>query len=300
MVLIRFRTARSKFYKIELDPSTTISKVKESLSKEIGNGVDPEKIKLLFKAKMLKNDQTIESLHLDPKDFILIHAIVPKPQINYGPDVYRIDSQEAFQIMQELRMNDSTIPQNAQARPTNQNGDPIIQIFRRALEIEPRALENIISMFEITQPDIRQHLDVFMNEYGLNSASFNLESIRNRTAQPVSRQRFGLLLAQTCTELGIDPTEYMNFPFHGQQQPPQPPVNLGGAAAPGYPQQPPQFQQQPPQNPINQILAQFTPEEREAIQRLQQLGNFPIELVVQMYVAADKNENMAANLLLGN
>lgn len=304
MVLIRFHTCQSKLYKVELEPTTTISKVKESLSKEICNGVEPSKIKLLFKAKILKDDQTIESLHLNEKDFILIHAVLPKPHISYGQDIYPINSMEAFQIIQGLRVKDLPVPRPIPAQQpsgmNNQNGDPTIRIFRRALETEPRALENIISMFETAQPNIRSHIDLFLSDIGLNPSSFDIEGIRNRTAQPLDGRRFGMLLAHTCIELGINPAQFMNFPGSGA-----PPPRMGNISGLGSnPQQPlpPQAQlppQQPP-NQINQILSQFTPEEREAIQRLQQLGNFPLEYVVQIYIAADKNENMAANLLFGN
>jgi UV excision repair protein RAD23 len=45
------------------------------------------------------------------------------------------------------------------------------------------------------------------------------------------------------------------------------------------------------------IMAQFSEEERAAIQRLQELGNFPPIQVVQIYLACDKNEEIAANML---
>jgi hypothetical protein len=45
-------------------------------------------------------------------------------------------------------------------------------------------------------------------------------------------------------------------------------------------------------------LDSFTPEERAAVQRLQELGNFHLSDVVQYYMASDKNEEHAANLLL--
>jgi hypothetical protein len=45
-------------------------------------------------------------------------------------------------------------------------------------------------------------------------------------------------------------------------------------------------------------MASFSEEERQAIQRLQELGNFDASEVVQYYLAAEKNEEAAANLLL--
>jgi hypothetical protein len=44
-------------------------------------------------------------------------------------------------------------------------------------------------------------------------------------------------------------------------------------------------------------LANFTPQERETIKRLQELGGFSLQDVVQYYIATDKNEDATANLL---
>ena len=48
--------------------------------------------------------------------------------------------------------------------------------------------------------------------------------------------------------------------------------------------------------PPGAVQIQLTEEERAAVERLEQLG-FPRGAVVQAYIACEKNEEMAANML---
>jgi hypothetical protein len=48
------------------------------------------------------------------------------------------------------------------------------------------------------------------------------------------------------------------------------------------------------------VLARFPPEEKEAILRLRDLGGWPLQDVIEAFVACDKDENVAANLLFSS
>jgi UV excision repair protein RAD23 len=101
-------------------------------------------------------------------------------------------------------------------------------------------------------------------------------------------QQLGQSNPNLLTQLTSNPTLLMSFLAEGAEglddDPSLPPGMMGGAGAGG-----PEDQTQ---------YVQVSQEERDAIERLVGLG-FERQLVVQAYFACDKNEEMAANYLIG-
>ncbi|OHT04097.1 hypothetical protein TRFO_06386 [Tritrichomonas foetus] len=191
-----------------------------------------------------------------------------------------------------------------------------VQALVSVLQSHPEALENIMQVFDQQNPALRQSPEVFLQSFGLDPSGFDCDGVRNRTAQPIDPQLFQTYLIQATSQIpgaiqgmtgqgmpGAMPGQGMpgaGYPGMGGGMPGampgmgMPPSGGMPGAMPGMGGPAPGGM---PGNPQSALLAPFSPEEREAIQRLQQLGNFPLALVVQCYSACDKNEEMTANLL---
>lgn len=164
-----------------------------------------------------------------------------------------------------------------QNSPTIQLSNEFIITFRKMLQKEPRVLENFVEEFEIENPIFRQNPELLLSQFGLSTEGFDIEGIKNYSVSRVETSYFDQLLAsvqkevdcpnlKTCLDK-IDP----NYEENKRRR---------------------RIQQQEPA-----ILNQFTNEEKEAIRRIQSLGNFNLNEVVQIYLSCDKNEEITANLL---
>lgn len=192
------------------------------------------------------------------------------------------------------------IPETEEAQ-NQQNFERSVRLLAATMLMNPRALENVIELLEPNDPSFRTNPERALQIFGgLPQERFDLEGIRNRTLQPLDQQQFMQLQAQAANALAAQGVPGFQFPNTGGAPPPGPGPAPG--QVPGFQPGPPPSGPGPAPGPAGPeaLLARFTPEEQEAIRRLQQLGNFNLLDVIQYYEACEKNEEMTANLLFSN
>lgn len=69
---IRYLREDGRFFKDKLYPFTTIHQVKDRLSTEKVVSVPKERLDLIFHSQFLKNENTLESYHIDTNKYIVV------------------------------------------------------------------------------------------------------------------------------------------------------------------------------------------------------------------------------------
>jgi hypothetical protein len=125
----------------------------------------------------------------------------------------------------------------------------------------PGFLENLIQDAEESgRPWFRAHPELMIVAHGLDPADFDLDGFRGRAIPPITSET----------------------------------LRAWEDAHPGAPLAP--RRQYGDEVPSEEVMAEFTPEDHEAIERIRAMG-FSLGEVVQTYLAAEKRELMAAQWL---
>ena len=75
-----------------------------------------------------------------------------------------------------------------------------------------------MSLYQHLQPNIKKHSPEFISRFGLNSTSFSLSNVRNRTEPPLDDHNFCTLLVHSSTYLGVYLNQYLRQNEIGVQQ----------------------------------------------------------------------------------
>lgn len=332
---IIIKTVKAIIGEFEVTPEQTVLQLKQQIAEN--QDTTPECVSLIYKSKMLKDDtQTLEQVKIQDGDNVVIvmkkaaqtakpaakpapvaqpaAPAQPAPQAAPAPEVAPQQptqpAQDAVNIFQETKPAEAA---PAVVEPSQDDINMLVNMgfkaddARKALrkannqiDIAANMLLEGVDLDSIPDPSQRtgraapSHdagMDMglgtkeeFIQQVLANPAQFEIffQQIDNINPQvgQLARSNPGMLydiLTQTMQQ-------QQGMPQQGYANPPQ---------QPRY-QQPPQAAPAPAQ-PTGGL--QLTAEDEEVINRLMQLG-FSRQQAVQAYIAGEKNENYAANLLL--
>lgn len=272
MVLVKFRTMKSKLYKIDLPSNANISQAKEEISKEMG-GSDPKCMKMMYKAKVLSNDVPISSLHLGEKDFIIVNT----PQQKEAKPITDEKPKPVEPISNEKPPEPEPIPlfRTPESESAENNEQKFIDGVKQLTEIGfDQELATQALKLSNGNVDIAAEL-IITGQIGGNSQSS--ENSEDEAEQPTQ-----------------------NVQQNDQQNDQQNTQNLQQPVMNNNVQLPPGLTNLPQDQAAETLLAALPQKDQDAIHRLQQLGNFNLLEVIQVYHACDKNEELAASILFSN
>ena len=128
MVQYTFRNVNSKSFKLDIDPSTSIADVKKLIQAELKT---ESPLKLIFKCKILNDDDTMENLKVGQSDFIVVYVAGPKkpapaPQPAPAP-APQPEAPKPEEPEQEAPQPEEPAPEAPHAGPT---AEPLPEIHR--------------------------------------------------------------------------------------------------------------------------------------------------------------------------
>lgn len=83
-MLITFKTLQQQIFKIEIDPSETVQRLKEKIHEEKGEEYVVDNQKLIYAGKILDNERPVSEYKIEEKNFVVIMISKPKPKQTEG------------------------------------------------------------------------------------------------------------------------------------------------------------------------------------------------------------------------
>nr|POF08357.1 isoform 2 of ubiquitin receptor rad23c [Quercus suber] len=320
------KTLKGTHFEIEVKPEDSVADVKKSIETVQGSDVYPAAQQMLIhQGKVLKDGTTLEENKVVESSFVVIMApSVPEPAPVAAPpassesDVY---GQAASNLVAGSTL-ETTVQQILDMGGGSWDRDTVVRALRAAFNNPERAVEYLYSGIpepaevpqaaqapvsgqavnppaQAPQPAVpasgpnANPLDLFpqgLPAVGSNAGAGTLDFLRNSQQFQALRamvQANPQILQPMLQELGKQNPHLMRLIQEHQadflrliNEPVEGEGNLLGQVASGMPQ-----------------AVTVTPEEREAIERLEAMG-FDRAIVLEVFFACNKNEELAANYLL--
>ncbi|XP_071533440.1 UV excision repair protein RAD23 homolog A-like isoform X2 [Panulirus ornatus] len=316
MVVLTLKNLQQQTFTVEIELSATVRALKEKVEKEKGRDYPAVGQKLIYAGKILQDDTTLESYNIDDKKFLVIMVTKPKaapppsgpsdPTVIAEPDV--ASTQEPTETSSQststpstdaateaastlttstattttTTTTQSTPASTTQSTPTTQpsSGGSVGSAESLLVMGEEfnRMVENIMEMgYERSQVE-RALRASFNNPY--TAVQYLVDGIPPNLEEPAGQPAGGGEGEEQVVAAEGDPDpDGGSTGGSGNQGSGGGGGGGSGRAVPGQ----------------NAILV--SPQDRDAIERLKALGNFPEDVVIQAYFACEKNENLAAEFL---
>lgn len=262
MIPVNFRTLTGKCYTFDVDPSSAISDI--DFSSKIPDYRSTTKF--IYKGANLQNSTKLSSLNLGQKDFIVIYNPTQYQKHPKEPEDLNISIEDEFDEQGQTRIYKSPDHPSVQplpdiSRPTESG----VQFVRDVMEPEIAGMSESL----YGNPALPQLYKAISKEDFEDEDSFESEDDDD----------------ENDNDNEIDNSENENGIYNA--------VDAGNF---GYQRNSP-----PPQNQNYfgiEGSETLTLEDKQAISRLHNLTNFDEITIVQVFLACNKEENLAANCLL--
>lgn len=316
---LTIKTLQQSTFTVEMEPDKTVKELKEKIEREQGKEYPCSAQKLIYSGKILADENKLSEYEFDEKKFVVLMVTRPPPAPKVAPNETKTESKSAPDEKSKQTAPPSTLatssttttatPSTATASTTRQQTTATTTESRPQRQPQPpssgraSALSDMsaLSMGEpqvtarlaalMTQPHFRQIQDLIQQSPHLLSSTIESLSASDPEMYNFISENPDVFVSALnhppLADIRRTNTSQSSTTLAGQQQSQ---ASRAGSqqtsGAPGGRQQP----------VVDQILGDVSERDKEAIERLKELG-FSEYLAVQAYMACDKDEQLAANLL---
>ncbi|RWS31755.1 UV excision repair protein RAD23 B-like protein [Leptotrombidium deliense] len=327
-MIVTIKTLQQQTFTVEANPDETVMDLKKKIEANRGAEYAANHQKLIYAGKILSDDSKISEYNIEENKFIVVMVTKPKPADTpqqSSPQTTTPTPAAAAPAATEEKPKEETGRTSPKTVASAAESNLVVG------EEYEKMVTHIMEM-GYERPEVEKALKASYNnperavEYlitGLPSDTSNIPEDRTSSGQSLSSesaqqpeaanpldflrsqpqfqqmrqvvQQNPQLLNAVMQQIGQTNPQLLQLITQNQEafvrmlnEPASGSGSGSGATAePNYPQG------------IEALIgsAQVTPQDKEAIERLKQLG-FPEYLVVQAYFACDRNEDLAANFLL--
>uniref|UniRef100_A0A914Z4Q3 UV excision repair protein RAD23 n=1 Tax=Panagrolaimus superbus TaxID=310955 RepID=A0A914Z4Q3_9BILA len=280
MKVVTFKTISQEMFELSIDENQTILDVKNAIENSRGKDVCPvERQKLIYAGKILNDNETFDSLNYDVKKFIVV-------VLNAKKKAEVDSSMPAILESTESKASSSTAtsgPTNVESTSKASAGAPELSTALLTQPVEylingiPETLSNNSSTEEIAE---NVGLEFLQNNAAFGQIRQMVQSNPEMLSEVI--QNIASLNPALMSVIKENERAFLEL------------LNSDAQAAASGPVNP---QQQEGDIEGQGDFIEVTAEERDAINRIKDMG-FPEQLVVEAYIACDKNEELAIEYII--